>query len=250
MGITGTDVAKEASGMVLQDDNFATIVAAIEEGRIIFDNIRKFIRYMLSANSGELWVMFAGPLLGMPLPLLPLQILWMNLVTDGPPALALGVERAERDTMLRPPHPPGESVFSRGLGADILWIGLLMGATSLIVGFLPWREGRAAWQTMIFATLTFSQMSLAFAVRSERDSFFSIGPFQNRTLLGAVLLSTLLQMAVIYVPFLQQIFRTTALSAGELAITLAAGTVVFWAVELRKWRLRQRKAPSAASWNL
>jgi Ca2+-transporting ATPase len=246
MGITGTDVAKEASGMVLQDDNFATIVAAIEEGRIIFDNIRKFIRYLLSANSGELWVMFAGPLLGMPLPLLPLQILWMNLVTDGPPALALGVERAERDTMRRPPHPPGASVFSRGLGVDIVWIGLLMGMTSLLVGYSWWREGSAVWQTMIFATLTFSQMSLALAVRSERDSFFSIGLFTNKLLLGAVLLSSLLQMAVIYLPFLQQVFRTTSLSAWELAITLAASTVVFWAVELKKWAVRQRKQPVVA----
>ena len=247
MGITGTDVAKEASGMVLQDDNFATIVSAIEEGRIIFDNIRKFIKYMLSANSGELWVMFAGPLLGMPLPLLPLQILWMNLITDGPPALALGVERAERDTMRRPPHPPRESVFSRGLGADILWIGLLMGATSLIVGFWSWQQNAAAWQTMIFATLTFSQMTLALAVSSERDSFFSVGPFKNRILLGAVLLSTLLQMAVIYVPFLQQIFHTTALSPRELVVALVASTAVFWAVESRKWIVRKRKAPAPRS---
>jgi Ca2+-transporting ATPase len=136
-------------------------------------------------------------------------------------------------------------VFSRRLGADILWIGLLMGATALLVGFPQWRDGHAAWQTMVFATLTFSQMSLAFAVSSERDSFFSIGPFKNKMLLGAVLLSTLLQMAVIYVPFLQQVFQTTALSARELAVTLAAGTVVFWAVELRKW-LVVSKTPIAS----
>jgi Ca2+-transporting ATPase len=168
----------------------------------------------------------------------------VNLITDGPPALALGVERAERDTMRRPPHPPRESVFSRGLGADILWIGLLMGATSLIVGFWSWQQKAAAWQTMIFATLTFSQMTLALAVSSERDSFFSIGPFKNRILLGAVLLSTLLQMAVIYVPFLQQIFHTTALSPRELVVALVASTVVFWAVESRKWIVRKRKAPA------
>jgi P-type Ca2+ transporter type 2C len=168
-------------------------------------------------------------------------------VTDGPPALALGVERAERDTMRRPPHPPGASVFSRGLGIDIVWIGLLMGITSLLVGYSWWREGSAAWQTMIFATLTFSQMSLALAVRSERDSFFSIGLFTNKFLLGAVLLSSLLQLAVIYLPFLQQVFRTTALSGQELGIALAASTVVFWAVELKKWAVRRGTPPAVAA---
>jgi Ca2+-transporting ATPase len=245
MGVTGTDVAKEASDMVLQDDNFATIVAAIEEGRIIFDNIRKFIKYLLSANSGELWVMLLGPLSGMPLPLLPLQILWMNLVTDGPPALALGFEPAERDIMRRPPHPPGESVFARGVGRDIVWIGLLMGLSALAVGYIYWREGLETWQTMAFATLTFSQLALALAVRSTRDSIFTVGLASNKLLLGAVALSFLLQLGVIYVPVLQQVFEAKALTAAELGVCLAVSTLVFWAVELQKYFIRSKKTVQA-----
>jgi Ca2+-transporting ATPase len=127
MGVAGTDVAREAADMVLLDDNFATVVAAVEEGRVIYDNVRKFIRYILTTNSGEIWVMLAAPLLGMPLPLLPLQILWMNLVTDGLPALALGVEPAEAELMRRPPYRPNENIFARGMGRHIIWVGLLMG---------------------------------------------------------------------------------------------------------------------------
>jgi Ca2+-transporting ATPase len=140
MGITGTDVSKEAADMVLLDDNFATIVAAVAEGRTIYDNIRKFIKYVLSSNTGEIWVMLIGPLLGMPLPLLPLQILWINLVTDGLPGLALSVEPAERGTMQRSPFHPNESVFSRGIGRQILWVGILMGLVSLAVGYWKWAE--------------------------------------------------------------------------------------------------------------
>jgi Ca2+-transporting ATPase len=247
MGITGTDVAKETSGMVLQDDNFATIVAAIEEGRIIFDNIRKFIKYLLSANSGELWVMFIGPLLGMPLPLLPLQVLWMNLITDGLPALALGLERAESNTMRRPPHPPGEGVFGRGLGAEIAWIGLLMGALSLAVGYRAWLIASPNWQTMVFTTLTFSQMSLALAVRSERDSLFAVGLCSNKALLAAVVLSSMLHLAVVYLPAMQQLFHTKALSVGELSITLIASTIVLGAVEWNKWARAQFQERSNAA---
>ncbi len=243
MGITGTDVSKEASDMVLEDDNFATIVAAVEEGRIIFDNIRKFIKYLLSANSGELWVMLAGPLLGMPLPLLPLQILWMNLITDGPPALALGVEPAERNTMRRPPYPSGESVFGRGVGRDIVWIGLVMGLASLAVGYGYWRQGAANWQTMVFCTLTFSQMALAMAIRSVRDSLFSIGLLSNKILLAAVVFSCFLQFAVIYTPALARVFDTVALSGTDLGVCLVVSTLVFWAVEIEKWYLRRRPQP-------
>ena len=127
MGITGTDVSKEASQMVLLDDNFATIVNAVEEGRIVYDNIRKFVKYTMTSNAGEIWVMVLGPLMGMPLPLLPLQILWINLVTDGLPGLALAIEKAERDTMRRPPYPPRQQIFDRSMIRDIAWIGLLMG---------------------------------------------------------------------------------------------------------------------------
>jgi Ca2+-transporting ATPase len=239
MGIRGTDVAKEAADMVLLDDNFATLVAAVKEGRVIYDNIRKFIKYLLSSNVGELWVMLLAPFLGMPLPLLPLQILWINLTTDGLPALALGVEPAERDTMNRPPHPPNENIFSRGMGRDIIWIGLLMGFVSLGTGYWYWKTGNSAWQTILFTTLTLSQMGNALAIRSERDSLFKIGLLSNKPLLGAVTLTLGLQIAVLYVPFFQKLFNTAPLSAVDLAICLGISSVVFWCVELEKWVLRR-----------
>jgi Ca2+-transporting ATPase len=136
MGITGTDVSKEAADMILLDDNFATIVASVKEGRRIYDNIRKFIKYTLTSNAGEIWVMLLAPFIGMPMPLTSLQILWVNLVTDGLPGLALAVEPAERKVMQRPPYPPNENIFGRGMARDILWIGLLMGLVSLGVGFI------------------------------------------------------------------------------------------------------------------
>jgi Ca2+-transporting ATPase len=239
MGITGTDVTKEAADMVLRDDNFATIVAAVEEGRVIYDNVRKFIKYLLSCNSGEIWVMLLGPFLGMPLPLLPLQILWMNLVTDGLPALALGVEPAEKDVMQRPPYPPSESIFGRGVGRDIIWTGLVMGAVSLGVGYFYWAAGQAGWQTMVFTVLTLSQMALALATRSERESLFKMGLSSNRAMLGAISLTFILQLAVIYVPFMQTLFNTTALTWQDLVLGLFLSTIVFWSVEIAKWFQRR-----------
>ncbi|MCB0190535.1 MAG: cation-translocating P-type ATPase [Anaerolineae bacterium] len=239
MGITGTDVSKEAADMVLLDDNFATIVAAVEEGRVIYDNIRKFIEYTMTSNSGEIWVMLLAPFLGMPLPLLPLQILWVNLVTDGVPGLALAVEPAERNTMRRPPHPPDENIFGRGMVWRILWIGGLIGALSLGMGFLTWRVDNPHWQTMVFTTLTLSQMGNALAIRSRRDSLLTIGLFSNKVMLGSVLVSFGLQLAVIYVPFLQSIFKTTALSFADLMISLGVSSIVFFAVEGEKWWRRQ-----------
>ncbi len=240
MGITGTDVSKEAADMVLLDDNFATIVAAVEEGRTIYDNIRKFIKYTMTSNSGEIWTMLLAPFLGMPLPLLPLQILWVNLVTDGLPGLALGVEPAEKDTMTRSPYHPNENIFGRGMGRHILWVGLLMGLVSLGMGFWFWRAEDPAWQTMVFTTLTLSQMGHALAIRSGRESLFTSGLFTNKALLGAVLLTFGLQMAVVYVPFMQEIFKTTGLPLTDLGISLALSTVVFWGVELEKWYLRRK----------
>lgn len=239
MGITGTDVTKEAADMVLQDDNFATIVAAVEEGRRIYDNIRKFIKYTMTSNAGEIWVMLLAPFMGMPLPLTPLQILWVNLVTDGVPGLALTIEPAEPDTMQRPPHPPNENIFGRGMARDILWIGLLMGLVSLGIGFWFWRIGNDSWQTMAFTTLTLAQMGNALATRSDRYTLAQIGPMSNRAMLGAVLLTFLLQMAVIYLPFLQEAFDTVPLTLGELGISLAFSTVVFFSIELVKL-IRQR----------
>jgi Ca2+-transporting ATPase len=245
MGITGTDVSKEASQMVLLDDNFATIVNAIEEGRIVYDNIRKFVKYTMTSNAGEIWVMVLGPLVGMPLPLLPLQILWINLVTDGLPGLALAVERAERGTMQRPPHPPEEHIFGRGMGRDIAWIGLLMGVVSLAMAFWCWAflaAPPAQWRTIVFTTLTLAQMGNALAIRSDRDSVFQIGVFSNRALIGSVALTFALQLAVIYWPPMQNIFKTTALSASELVLCMVISTVVFWGVEAQKWLARRSAA--------
>ena len=247
MGITGTDVSKEASEFVLLDDNFATIVNAVEEGRVVYDNIRKFVKYTMTSNTGEIWAMLLGPFLGMPLPLLPLQILWINLVTDGLPGLALAVEGPERNTMRRSPYPPGESVFARGVGRDILWVGLLMGLVSLAVGYFYWRTTAppsnseevtaSVWQTMLFTTLTLSQMGVALAVRSDRESLFRIGLLTNKVMLGAVLLTFGLQMAVVYAPPMQAVFRTVALSPVDLLICLASSATVFWAIEAQKWFL-------------
>jgi len=240
MGITGTDVAKEAAEMVLQDDNFATIVAAIEEGRTIYDNIRKFIRYLLSCNSGEIWVMLLAPFMGMPLPLLPLQILWMNLVTDGLPALALGVEPPEPNIMRRKPVPPSEGIFSHGMGRDIIVMGLLMGLGPLLLGFFAWRANDPAWQTMTFTALVLSQMAYALTVRSEHEPIFRIGFFSNRAMVGAVLLTVVLQIIVIYFPPAQSFFETKALGVRDLVLSLLLATIPFFAFEAQKLIMRSR----------
>ncbi len=237
MGITGTDVAKEAADAVLRDNNFATIVAAVKEGRIVYDNIRKFIKYTLTSNAGEIWVMVLAPLFGMPLPLLPLQILWVNLVTDGLPGLALALEPGEKATMRRGPYPPGESVFARGLGWDIVWIGLLMGVLSFTAGWWYWSPevtDHRYWRTVVFTVLTLSQMGNALATRSSRDSLFRIGLFSNKAILGSVLLTFGLQLLLIYVPLFQEIFDTVPLRAMDLGICLLLSTAIFWAVEAKK----------------
>jgi len=175
----------------------------------------------------------------MPLPLLPVQILWINLVTNGLPGLALSLEPAERDTMRRPPYHPRENIFGQGMGRDILWIGLLMGLISLGMGFWSWSTGHPTWRTMVFTTLTLSQMGNVLALRSERDLLSRIGLFSNKPLMGSVLLTFALQLAVVYVPFLQEFFRTVALPPSDLAICLVLSTVVFWRVELKKWLLQR-----------
>jgi Ca2+-transporting ATPase len=232
MGITGTDVSKEAADMVLLDDNFATIVSAVKEGRRIYENIRKFVKYTMTSNFGEIIVMLVGPFVGLGLPLLPLQILWVNLVTDGLPGLALTQEPPEADTMKRPPRDPKENMFSRGLGTDVLWIGALMGIVSLLVGLWAFHYNHAsAWQTMIFTTLTLAQMGNALATRSERQTLLEVGLFTNLSLLGAVLLTFGLQMAVVYLPFLQNIFNTRSLTLMELGISLGASVLVLLVID-------------------
>ncbi|MFW2404374.1 MAG: cation-translocating P-type ATPase [Gammaproteobacteria bacterium] len=239
MGRKGTDVARQASEMVLLDDNFATIVRAVREGRRIFDNILKFIKYTMTSNSGEIWVMFMAPLLGLPIPLLPIHILWINLVTDGLPGLALATEPAEKNLMSRPPRPPGESVFSNGMWQHIVWVGLLIGALSIFGQAWAYNGGSDNWQTVVFTVLTFSQLMHVLAIRSERESILSLGLLSNRALLAAIALTVLLQMAVIYVPMFQGIFNTAPLAADELALCLALPLVVLVAVEIEKAMVRR-----------
>jgi P-type Ca2+ transporter type 2C len=239
MGKAGTDVAKEASAMILLDDNFATIVRAVREGRRIYDNIRRFVRYAVTTNSGEIWTMFLAPICGLPIPLLPIQILWVNLVTDGLPGLALTAEPEESNIMRRPPRPPQESIFARGLGVHVLWVGPLM--AGLVLGTQAWSlaDGSSHWQTMVFTVLCLSQLAHVLAIRSERESLFSQGLLSNLPLLGAVALTFVLQMATIYVPALNRIFNTAPLSPGELAAVIAIAALVFVAVEVEKWLKRR-----------
>ncbi|MBI3610792.1 MAG: cation-translocating P-type ATPase [Nitrospirae bacterium] len=241
MGQGGTDVAREAADMVLLDNNFATIVSAVKEGRIIYDNIRKFTRYMLSTNCGEIMTMFFAILFGLPLPLLPVQILWVNLVTDGLPALALGVEPPERAVMKRPPRNPMESLFADGLGLQIVWAGLLMGlGTIAVFGWFHRSRNLVHGQTAVFFTLTMFQMFNVLAIRSERDPFWRTGFFSNPQLMGAVALTVGLQFIITYHPLLQPIFHTTTLTGGELAVCVAVALTVYFAVEGEKG-LRYRK---------
>jgi Ca2+-transporting ATPase len=241
MGITGTDVSKEAAHMILLDDNFATIIHAVKEGRRIFDNIRKFIKYSVTGNSGKIWTVVLAPLLGLPIPLLPIQILWLNLVTDGLPGLAFASEAAEENILKRPPRKPTESIFAGGIAIHILWVGLLMGAVAIGIQIWAINVGNDKWMTMVFTVLSISQMGQAMAVRSEWQSLFKQGIFGNKQLVGAVLLTLGLQMAVIYIPFMQDIFSTQALTLNELLLCLGLSTIVFWAVEIEKWVKRIKR---------
>ncbi len=237
MGKGGTDVAREAASLVLLDDNFATIVAAVREGRRIYDNIRKFVRYAMTGNAAEVLTLALAPMFGLPLPLLPIHILWVNLVTDGLPGLALAAEPAERGIMRRPPRAPNESLFAHGMGWQILLGGGLLAA--LCLGLQHWaiQGGDAHWQTMVFTVLTLGQMALVLAIRSDTDSLFTQGLMSNKLLLGAVGLTFALQMATIYVPWLNPIFKTQPLAAWELGLCIALASVGFVAVELHKaWR--------------
>jgi Ca2+-transporting ATPase len=240
MGITGTDVAREASAMVLLDDNFATIVKAVREGRRIYDNLRRFVRYVLTTNSAEIWTIFLAPFLGLPIPLLPIQILWINLLTDGLPGLALISEPGEQNLMRRPPRPPAESLFAHGLGAHAFLVGLLM--AGLVLGVQAWyvHAQDPAWQTTLFTALCFAQLGHVLAVRSERTSLLSLGLTSNRPLLGAVIITIALQLAVVYVPALNRLFRTVPIAPEQLAVCMGCGLAILAVVEVEKWTRRRQ----------
>jgi Ca2+-transporting ATPase len=235
MGINGTEVSKEAAHMILLDDNFATIVIAVKHGRKIFDNILKFIKYIMTGNSGEIWAIFLAPFFGLPIPLLAIHILWINLITDGLPGLALASEPAETDIMKRPPRKPNENIFAGGMAVHILWVGFLMGIITL--GMQAWaiHSQNGHWQTMAFTVLCFSQLGHVMAIRSDWKSIFQTGIFSNKSMLGALSITIALQLILIYVPFCNTIFRTQPLTFYELAITFAVSSIVFWAVEMEKW---------------
>jgi len=245
MGRGGTDVAREAAHMVLLDDNFATIVLAVRAGRRIYDNIRKFVKYTMTSNSGEIWTIFLAPFLGLPIPLLPIHILWINLVTDGLPGLALAKEPAARGIMQRPPRPPQESIFAHGMGQHILWVGLLMSAVCLVLQAWAYHGGSARWQTMVFTVLTLSQLGHVLAIRGERESLLAIGFGSNPMLLAAVAFTFALQLATVYVPALNPIFETQPLEPDELLLCLALSSAVFFGVEAEKWVARRRSRARA-----
>lgn len=234
MGITGTDVSKEAAAMILLDDNFATIVKAIREGQRIFDNIRKFVKYIMTCNGAEIWTIALAPFLGLPVPLLPIHILWINLVTDGVPALALAGEKAEKDIMNRPPRPPKQNLFAEGVGFHIIWVGILMAAATLFTQYWAIKHDWH-WQTMVFTVLAFSQLGHVMGIRSDRRFLFQIGIFSNPVLIISIGITIALQLAVIYVPFFNQIFHTAPLTLVELGFSAGMGLVVFHAVEAEKW---------------
>ncbi|WP_026731280.1 cation-translocating P-type ATPase [Fischerella sp. PCC 9605] len=254
MGITGTDVSKEASDMVLLDDNFATIVAATEEGRVVYTNIRRFIKYILGSNIGEVLTLAAAPILlptGGGVPLTPLQILWMNLVTDGLPALALAVEPPEPDVMKRPPFSPRESIFARGLGAYMIRIGIIFAIITIIL--MEWAYYHATtvnnglsperWKTMVFTSLCLAQMGHAIAIRSNNRLTIEMNPFSNPYVLGAVIVTTILQLMLVYVPPLRAFFGTHLISLQELGICLGFSALMFVWIEMEKifFRLKGKK---------
>jgi Ca2+-transporting ATPase len=249
MGITGTDVSKEASDMVLLDDNFATIVSAVEEGRVVYTNIRRFIRYILGSNIGEVLTIAAAPLLGLGgVPLSPLQILWMNLVTDGIPALALAVEPGRPIVMQQPPKNPKESIFARGLGAYMIRIGLILAVVT--IAMMAWAYNFTQqntfggtlspdrWKTMVFTTLCLAQMGHALAIRSNTRLFAEINPLTNPYLLASVVVTSILQLLLIYVTPLQRFFGTHALSLQELLICIGFSALIFIWIEAEKLFLR------------
>ncbi|HEX4911075.1 MAG TPA: cation-translocating P-type ATPase [Permianibacter sp.] len=233
MGRRGTDVAREAAHMVLLDDRFATIVAAVAEGRRIYDNIRKFVRFVMAGNTGEILLLLLAPLFGMPLPLLPIQILWVNLITDGLPGLAFAAEPAERNVMQRPPRPPAESLLARGLWQHVLWVGALIAGLSLLVQAIA-GGSPAHQQTLVFTVLTLCQLWHAQAIRSEYDSLWRRGFTSNRSMLIAVLAALAMHAVAIHSVWGNQLFHTVPLSASEWLLCLGLSALVWPAIEIEK----------------
>ncbi len=242
MGITGTDVSKEAADMILLDDNFSTIVKAVREGRRIYENIRKFILYVLSCNLGEILTIFFAPILGFAIPLLPIHILWINLVTDGLPGLVLVAEPAEKDIMHRPPRSPKENLFAGGLITRILLTGAIMAVAAIFIQW--WTEYRGydvtTQQTAVFTTLCFVQLGNALSVRSFYHSMFTSRIFANRGMWGAIVLTIILQVSIVYLPFLQTIFKTTSLDGDVLGIILLVTLGCVLCIEFLKYRNKRK----------
>jgi Ca2+-transporting ATPase len=260
MGITGTDVSKEAADMVLRDDNFATIVAAVEEGRVIYDNLRRFIKFAVAGNIGKVTVMLLWPipflLLGRPMTeavaLLPLQLLWLNLMTDGLLGLSLGMEPAERNVMRRSPHSPQAGIFSDGMGWQVVWTGLFIGVVTVALGF-AYHEANPGgpWQTLMFTTLAIMQMFQALGTRSNRESILSIGLTSNPVMLGTIALICVLQVVAVYAPVLSTtLLRVQPLGAREWLLAFGAGCAMLLGTEVEKWwnrRVSSRHALRAAA---
>lgn len=240
MGITGTDVSKEASAMVLLDDNFATIVRAVREGRRIYANILKFITYSITSNIGTLVAITFAPFFGLPLPLLPIQILWLNLLCDSLPGLALAGEPAERDVMSRPPVDPKQGIFSGGRGFYAVGYGLVIGAVALAFQGVTLRMG-LPWQTMVFTFLVLNRMAVVLAVRSDRTSLLRIGIMSNRPLVGAIVITFCLQLAVVFTPALNPLFHTEPMTAAALAATVALAMGMLLVSEVQKGVMRLRR---------
>jgi Ca2+-transporting ATPase len=245
MGVTGTDVAKQTADMVLTDDNFASIVSAVEQGRIIYSNIRKFVYFLLACNVGEILIIFTAMLLGMPIPLRPVQLLWLNLVSDGAPALALGLEKGDPDIMKHAPRSPTEPIINRDMAIGIGVVGLVDAAAILGVFYLAlqrYPDQLIAAQTIAFVTLCCSELIRAFTARSEYHSVFSIGVFSNRWMVWAVGVSFLLVLMVVYVPFLRPFFDTVALTVDDWLFMLPFFFASPLAMELLKIHFRRRMA--------
>jgi len=237
MGISGTDVSKEAAQMVLLDDNFATIVSAVEEGRVIYDNIRRFVTFSIAGNLGKVIVMLFAPLFGITVAMLPLQLLWLNLLTDGLLGLGLGMEPAEKNTMSQAPRSPETRILSGSVNVYIILVGLLIGGIALGMGYVYYNSENTldrTWQTMIFTSIAFMQVGQGLASRSTHTSLFQLGIMTNPLMLWMVSLTVVLQLIAIYTPFLEEFFEVSPLSLSELVVCIISGIIVFVTIELRK----------------